>query len=497
MLSSRKEGCLRNMEEEKGKQPLLERKKYYENCPGCKVDQAKELSEGQGVPITKLFIMWMVALSAALPISSLFPFLYFMVRDFNIAKTEADISTYAGYVGSVFMLGRCLTSFLWGIIADRFGRKPAILIGVTSVVVFNTLFGLSTSFWMAIITRFLLGSFNGYLGPAYAAELFREEHQAIGLSTVSSAWGIGLIIGPSLGGYLAQPVEKYPNIFPRDSFWDKFPYFLPNLITSAFAFVVAIGCIWIPETLHNHNSSNESTEYAEALENGSDATDNEKITKKNENLFLNWPLMSSVIAYCVFSLHDIAYQEIFSLWAVSPPKLGGLNFTTNDVGNILSVSGLALIIYQLALYPSVQRASGAIGSARISALLTIPLLQSYPFIALFSGLALFIGLSTASMLKSIFSITIVTGLFLQQNRVVEQHQRGTANGIAMTGMSLFKAIGPASGGAVLTWSQKRMDSSFLPGTHMVFFVLNIAEAVGLLMIFKPFLGEKKKPDQLQ
>ncbi|XP_047166382.1 probable peptide/nitrate transporter At3g43790 [Vigna umbellata] len=128
--------------------------------------------------------------------------------------------------------------------------------------------------------------------------------------------------------------------------------------------------------------------------------------------------MSSVIAYCVFSLHEIAYQEIFSLWAVSPPKLGGLNFTTNDVGNILSVSGLALIIYQLALYPFVQRASGAIGSARISALLTIPLLQSYPFIALFSGLALFIGLSTASSLKSILSITIVTGLFLQQNRVV-------------------------------------------------------------------------------
>ena len=35
----------------------------------------------------------------------------------------------------------------------------------------------------------------------------------------------------------------------------------------------------------------------------------------------------------------------------------------------------------------------------------------------------------------------------------EQHQRGAANGIAMTGMSLFKAIGPAAGGAlwVLLW----------------------------------------------
>ncbi|MCI10885.1 protein ZINC INDUCED FACILITATOR-LIKE 1-like, partial [Trifolium medium] len=39
---------------------------------------------------------------------------------------------------------------------------------------------------------------------AYATELFREEHQAIGLSTVSAAWGIGLIVGPAIGGYLAQ-----------------------------------------------------------------------------------------------------------------------------------------------------------------------------------------------------------------------------------------------------------------------------------------------------
>jgi len=54
------------MEEAKGEQPLLERKKYYENCPGCKVDKAKELSAGQGVSYTKLFVLWMVALSAGI-----------------------------------------------------------------------------------------------------------------------------------------------------------------------------------------------------------------------------------------------------------------------------------------------------------------------------------------------------------------------------------------------------------------------------------------------
>jgi len=64
------------------------------------------------------------------------------------------------------------------------------------------------------------------------------------------------------------------------------------------------------ETLHKHNGSNESIDDAEAIENGSNKVDKEKIVQKNENLFLNWPFMSSIIAYCVFSLHDIAYQEV-------------------------------------------------------------------------------------------------------------------------------------------------------------------------------------------
>ncbi|KAL2326216.1 hypothetical protein Fmac_025274 [Flemingia macrophylla] len=493
------------------KQPLLERK-YHENCPGCKVDQAKELSEGQVLPfwtfwvfVTAMFVIatvhkllieclgehtaYIVSLSIplfygefncllvftvvifSLDVYSDFVILLEVVRDFHIAKTEADISSYAGYVGSAFMLGRCLTSVLWGIIADRYGRKPVIVIGIIAVVIFNTLFGLSTSFWMAVTMRFLLGSLNGLLGPvkAYATELFREEHQALGLSTVSAAWGIGLIIGPALGGYLAQPVEKFPHIFPKDSFWDKFPYFLPNFIISAIALVVAIVCIWIPETLHNCNCRDGSIDDAKALENGSSGAVEDKIFQKNENLLLNRPLMSSILVYCFFSLHDIAYQEVFSLWAVSPQSLGGLNFTTDDVGNVLSISGLALIIYQLTIYPFVQKASGPIGSGRISGvgshliIISIPLLQSYPFIALLSGLALYIVLSIASILKNILSVTITTGLFLLQNRAVEQHQRGAANGIAMTGMSLFKAIGPATGGAILTWSEKRMNASFLPG----------------------------------
>ncbi|PIA48402.1 hypothetical protein AQUCO_01400777v1 [Aquilegia coerulea] len=481
---------------DKATEPLLKKNKvYYENCPGCKVDRRKDTYEG--IPIKEFFYIWIVILCSSLPISSLFPFLYFMVRDTHIAKREEDIGYFAGFVGSSFMFGRVLTSVLWGMIADRYGRKPVMIFGIIVVVVFNTLFGLSTSFWMAVTTRFLLGSLNGALGPirAYASEVSRPEHQALALSLVSVAWGIGLIIGPAIGGFLAMPAEKYPDLISKDSLFGRFPYLLPCLCISMFGLIVCVVCFWLPETLHRNHENNSGDDSYEALEASSnvyttkeDLQGNEKShSASKKSLLKNWPLMSSIIVYCIFSLNDMAYAEIFSLWAVSPRKLGGLSFSTDDVGVVLAISGVGLFTFQTLLYPRVERLLGPIMVSRITAVLTIPVQQSFPFIAMLSGISLSIVLNCASILKNLFSVCIVTGLFVLQNRAVDQDQRGAANGIAMTGVSLFKAFGPAMGGVLFSWSQKRQDSSFLPGSQMVFFILNVITVIGLITTYEPFL----------
>ncbi|PIM98531.1 hypothetical protein CDL12_28989 [Handroanthus impetiginosus] len=302
-------------------EPLLNKQEHHENCEACKIEKLKESSNG--IPLKLLFLVWIVTLAAALPISSLFPFLYFMIRDFGIAKREEDISYYAGYVGSSFMLGRALTSLLWGMVADMYGRKPVIIIGTVTVVIFNTLFGLSVNFWMAISTRFLLGSLCGMLGPmrAYAAEICRKEHQALGMSVISTSWGIGLIIGPAVGGFLAQPAEKYPHIFSRESLFGRFPYFLPCLVISIFAFVTVILSYWLPETLHMHGEKNIGQDVKEAaLESNMDEPIGSQKTEVSvlsscvpqKSLLKNWPLMSAIIVYCVFQLHDMAYSEVTS-----------------------------------------------------------------------------------------------------------------------------------------------------------------------------------------
>lgn len=72
----------------------------------------------------------------------------------------------------------------------------------------------------------------------------------------------GVIIGPVLGGLLANPVENYPNIFGENSIlggehgvrWMKrWPYMLPNLVNAVFLFIAAMSVfLGLEEVPHLH-----------------------------------------------------------------------------------------------------------------------------------------------------------------------------------------------------------------------------------------------------
>ncbi|KAK3118328.1 hypothetical protein QOZ80_9BG0697320 [Eleusine coracana subsp. coracana] len=426
-----------------------------EGCPWCAMEWRKANSNGR-IPYKELFFVGVTTLASALPITCLFPFMYFMVRDFHIAKIEEDIGFYAGFLAASYMVGRACGAIFWGIVADYIGQKPVIVFSIFSVVILNTLFGLSTTYHMAIATRLVLGALNGLLAPiknlqAYCCEVCQTQHQALGLSVVNTAWGFGLIVGPALGGYLAQPAEKYPRIFSESSVFGRFPYLLPCLNVSSLSAVVLISCTWLPETIHTHKCP------------------------KREIIVVNSKPVKD------------AYSEVLSLWAVSNRKYGGLSFSTEDIGEVISVAGAGLLVYQLFIYHWVHKILGTINSSRIASAISIFVLATYPFMTYLSGIKLSLILCSAAMMKSALAITVSTGINLLQNNAVCQEQRGTANGILMTPISFFKAIAPIGAGALFSWAQKRQDAAFLPGDQLVFVMLNLVELLGLISTFKPFL----------
>lgn len=92
---------------------------------------------------------------------SIFPYIYYMVRDFNITTDETKISLYAGMVTSAFTLAECSTSLFWGRLSDKIGRKPVLISGLIGTGISVLLFGFAQSLPVALFARALGGLLNG------------------------------------------------------------------------------------------------------------------------------------------------------------------------------------------------------------------------------------------------------------------------------------------------------------------------------------------------
>jgi len=75
------------------------------------------------------------------------------------------------------------------------------------------------------------------------------EHEPKAYSIMPFVWSIGTIVGPAIGGMLANPVKSYPDHFDKHGLFAHFPWLLPNLVCSAIMLLsIAAGFLWLEET---------------------------------------------------------------------------------------------------------------------------------------------------------------------------------------------------------------------------------------------------------
>ncbi len=60
---------------------------------------------------------------------------------------------YTGCLMSALLVGRMVSALFWGVVADRYGRRPVLFMALGSIAVFSIAFGFSTSFWAAFTFR--------------------------------------------------------------------------------------------------------------------------------------------------------------------------------------------------------------------------------------------------------------------------------------------------------------------------------------------------------
>jgi len=111
-----------------------------------------------------------------------------------------------GLLMASYSLMQFIFSPLWGTLSDKYGRKPIILVGLSGFAVTFTLFGLANSLPALFMSRIAGGILSSACLPtamAYIADTTSEEERGGGMGMMGAAMGLGMVVGPAVGGLLA------------------------------------------------------------------------------------------------------------------------------------------------------------------------------------------------------------------------------------------------------------------------------------------------------
>ncbi len=130
---------------------------------------------------------------------------------------ELNISgSTVGYMVSAFAFAQLVLSPLAGRAVDKYGRKPMIIIGLFIFSMSELLFGLGQSVEVLFASRILGGVSAAFIMPAvtaFIADITTNETRPKALGYMSAAISTGFIIGPGIGGFLADIGTRMPFFF--------------------------------------------------------------------------------------------------------------------------------------------------------------------------------------------------------------------------------------------------------------------------------------------
>ena len=177
-----------------------------------------------------LYSLWVAQFVAAVGLSMVFPFLPFYLRELGITEKQA-VKLWSGLLFSApFIVAAFLQPF-WGILGDRYGRKPMVVRAMVGLALAHVLMGFARTAPQLLALRFFQGSLSGFVAPSLAllASCTPEQKTGQALGTLQSALVSGMIVGPLLGGLLAHFMGYRP-IF----FWTGFLCLAAALVVIGF-----------------------------------------------------------------------------------------------------------------------------------------------------------------------------------------------------------------------------------------------------------------------
>jgi DHA1 family tetracycline resistance protein-like MFS transporter len=398
------------------------------------IEAAEPVAAGRAARPAALGFIFATALMDVIALGIIIPVLPNLIKAMAGGST-AQALHYVLIFSTSWALMQFFASPIVGSLSDRFGRRPVLLISIFGLGVDYLIMGFAPNLGWLFVGRLISGitSASFSTAGAYIADISPPEKRAQNFGLIGAAFGVGFVLGPSLGGLLG-------GINPRLPFWVAAGLALLNWCYGLFV---------LPESLPKDRRAAFSWRKANPI--------------GSLRLLADHPgLLGLASVFFLYMLAHQALQQIFVLYTGDR-----LHWTVRDMGLFLGATGVASILVQTTLVkPVVQRvgergamlfglAAGAAGFA-IYALAPTTLI-------FWCGLPVF----------ALIGLVQPTSQSLMSRRVPANEQgrlQGANSGI----MSITGLIGPSIYTTVYAWALTGGAGLHIPG-------LGILMAAGLAL----------------
>lgn len=202
-----------------------------------------------------------------------------------------------------------------------------------------------------------------------------------------------MIAGSFLGGVLARPATEFPNLFSENGLFGLYPFLLPCLVSAALNVVgLALGYFFLRETVFTAaGPSGKSETHFSRVNNKEESSsdhDQELVTldqveisrtvdepvdvrsmtfcsgllytlKQFSVAIRQREVMVTMLLYATHAALWICFDEVFAVWALQSPSVGGLNFKEQSIGIAHAISGVGMLLLQIFVYPYLDKKLGS------------------------------------------------------------------------------------------------------------------------------------------
>ena len=322
-----------------------------------------------------------------------------------------------------------------GKLSDKYGRKPVIVFCLIINALGYVIFAFTSSYLLLLFSRVVagIGGSSISVAQAYIADVTTKENRSKGMGLIGSAFGLGFVFGPLIGGYLAE-----------------YGYMVTGLAAGGFsliAFVVTL--LFLPESL---------TKSEESIS-------EEQFTKRKlidfEALKKVFSEPGRAVFIILFFILVFSFANIYGTFALLGIQVYG--FTDLQNGYIFGITGLTSAIVQGGLIGYIDKLFSRQNILKTGSLIISASLALIPYGGTFLGLAIisvFLSIGTGLLQPTLLSLI---------SDVTPDNEQGVTLGVNQSLSSLARVLGPLWGGFAFEFLGYPFP--FLTGAAFMFLVV--------------------------